>query len=147
MRAMMSVEPPAGNGTMNWIGRVGQSSAAAAVGRAMTNVAAATNAIPIVRRLNIRCFLWSSISHSPSIAFVVNFRAGASSDAAAMRTPLRGLDQIDRARPGLMAVFLRHANEDGDVARSLRGAGDVMRDVHRGDLLRVRQPVDPQLAA
>src|ERR1700685_2330515 len=61
--------------------------------------------------------------------------------------PSGGFYQIDRARPGLMAVFLRHANEDGDVAQNLRGAGDVMGDLHRGDLPGVRQAVDSQLAA
>jgi hypothetical protein len=58
MRAMMSVEPPAGNGTMNRIGLTGQSSAAAAVGRAMTNATAATSIIPIARRSNIEYFLF-----------------------------------------------------------------------------------------
>jgi hypothetical protein len=56
MRAMMSVEPPAGNGTMKRIGRLGQSSADPAVGHAMTSAAVAINKVLIARQLNIECF-------------------------------------------------------------------------------------------
>jgi hypothetical protein len=52
----------------------------------MTNAAAATNAIPIARRLNIEYFLWSRMPHSPSLAFVIQYRAKASPSAQVMRT-------------------------------------------------------------
>jgi hypothetical protein len=53
MRATMSVEPPAANGTMKRIGRLGQSSAEPGIGHAIANAAAAANAALIARQLDV----------------------------------------------------------------------------------------------
>src|SRR6266576_409264 len=53
VRATMSVEPPAGNGTTKRTGRLGHSCAEPAVGNAIATATAAINAAPIIRRPNI----------------------------------------------------------------------------------------------
>src|SRR5437762_2654906 len=101
VRATMSVEPPAGNGTRKRTGRLGHSCAEPAVGDAVTQATAA-KAAPIMRQPDIEKLL---------IAFVLSCRREAPHRLAIFktfiqtnrypkiggRTKLWRLDQIDRA--------------------------------------------------